>query len=104
MKIPRPKVQPAFTLVELLVVIAIIAILAALLLVTISQSKKRAQQIQCSNNVRQLGIALQAFVQDNNTYPLFSKLSGDYPEHLGMWVSTIQTELSSKEIPTNDVE
>jgi prepilin-type processing-associated H-X9-DG protein/prepilin-type N-terminal cleavage/methylation domain-containing protein len=104
MKIPPPEVQSAFTLVELLVVITIIAILAALLLPTLSQSKARAQKIQCANNVRQLGIALQAFVQDNNTYPLFSKLSGDYPEHLGVWVSSIQIELTSKEIPTNDVE
>jgi len=59
-----------FTLVELLVVIAIIAILAALLLTAVSRAKGRALQIQCVNNVRQLGIALQGFVTDNNVYPL----------------------------------
>jgi prepilin-type N-terminal cleavage/methylation domain-containing protein len=60
----------AFTLVELLVTIAIIAILASLLLTAISYAKERALRIQCANNVRQLGIALQAFVTDSNVYPL----------------------------------
>ncbi len=66
----RSNKNSAFTLVELLVVIAIIAILAALLLTAISQAKGKALRIQCANNVRQLGIALQAFVADNNFYPL----------------------------------
>src|SRR5438477_10395791 len=60
----------AFTLMELLVVIAIIGILAALLLAAISGAKGRALRIQCANNIRQLGSALQGFVQDHRVYPL----------------------------------
>jgi prepilin-type N-terminal cleavage/methylation domain-containing protein/prepilin-type processing-associated H-X9-DG protein len=65
---PQPGAQrpPAFTLVELLVVIAIIAILAALLLPTLSRSKGSAQRIKCGSNLRQLGIAMQLYWNDND--------------------------------------
>jgi prepilin-type processing-associated H-X9-DG protein/prepilin-type N-terminal cleavage/methylation domain-containing protein len=61
----------AFTLVELLVVIAIIAILAALLLAAVSQSKRRAQQIQCVNNLHQIGIGLQNVLASDHAYPFY---------------------------------
>jgi prepilin-type processing-associated H-X9-DG protein/prepilin-type N-terminal cleavage/methylation domain-containing protein len=62
--------RAGFSLVELLVVMAIIGVLAALLLPAISKSKKKALQIQCVNNLLQLGIGLQAFVADNHGYPV----------------------------------
>jgi prepilin-type N-terminal cleavage/methylation domain-containing protein/prepilin-type processing-associated H-X9-DG protein len=65
--------KQGFTLIELLVVIAIIAILAAILFPVFAKAREKARQTTCSNNLKQLSMAMLQYCQDyDETYPLMT--------------------------------
>jgi prepilin-type N-terminal cleavage/methylation domain-containing protein/prepilin-type processing-associated H-X9-DG protein len=65
----------AFTLIELLVVIAIIGILASLLLPAMARAKDKARDLSCINNLKQLGVGVRLFADENEgTLPLAERL------------------------------
>jgi len=66
---PRRRLTAGFTLVELMVATVIIAFLLSLLLVSVGGARRSARNIQCLNNLREIGLAAQIFAEEYGRYP-----------------------------------
>ena len=89
--------QFAFTLIELLVVIAIIAILAAILFPVFAQARAKARQTACLNNLKQIGLAFQGYVQDNDEAypPVDYYLNNDSTNTYVTWPAVVEPYIKS---------
>jgi prepilin-type N-terminal cleavage/methylation domain-containing protein/prepilin-type processing-associated H-X9-DG protein len=90
------QLKKGFTLIELLVVIAIIAILAAILFPVFAQAREKARQTACMSNLRQVGLAVQQYSQDNDENFVHTELGGNVDDaHEYYWGDMLQPYLKS---------
>ena len=94
----RSRPSYGFTLVELLVVIAIIGILVGLLLPAVQAAREAARRMQCSNNLKQMGLALHNYHDRSNTFPM-----GVFGKFMHSWQLAILPELEQGNVTSQVV-
>src|SRR2546428_13829508 len=85
-RLTRIPPRAAFSLIELVVVVGIIAVLLALLLPVLGTARESARRAACLSNLRQIGLALGAYPEDNRGFLPYSRNYGEgHPEDWVWW-------------------